>query len=195
MRIIAHWSLRYVMQGAEQLNPGLVDEAWAIYMGAPVDGAYPSSLSAAALGRERNFERPGSLDAPLRAALARAQQAAGNRDAAAYEAAARQVYSRFNAIYYLGTARYLNEPIRVMASGDAETAAAEHAEGLAIYRMIQPTVARVDPQADATLMEFFSTPPAALTTELRDAGLEALNRAFDALLLETTDLVTAALWS
>src|SRR3954447_6501629 len=72
------------------------------------DGAYPLSLSSVALSRERNFNRPGTIDSPLRMALGRAQVAAGNGDADAYAAAARQAYSRFNAIFYLGTARYLN---------------------------------------------------------------------------------------
>jgi hypothetical protein len=112
LNIVHHWSRRYVLQAAGTLNPGQVDEAWAIYVGKLVDGKYPNSLAATALSRETNFNRPNSLDAPLRRALSRAQQAANGKDQAGYDAAARDVYSRFNAIFYLSSARYLNEAVK-----------------------------------------------------------------------------------
>jgi hypothetical protein len=192
LRIVYHWSARYVVQGGQTLNPGLVDEAWAIYMGLPVNGSYPHSVSATAVALEAAYNRAGAVDPVLRRALSQAQIAAGNKDAAAYDAAARQVFSRFNAIFYLGTAWNLNEPLRSVAQGDAATAAAQLTEGLGYYRSIQPTVASADPDANDTLVAYFNASPDTLTTAQRDAALSALNRAFDALLLEPADMVTPA---
>src|SRR6185295_3745520 len=48
--IVYHWSSRYMAQARGSLNPGLVDEAWAIYMGKETpDGKYPSSISGLAV--------------------------------------------------------------------------------------------------------------------------------------------------
>ncbi|MEZ4554017.1 MAG: hypothetical protein R3B59_08920 [Dehalococcoidia bacterium] len=49
----------------------------AIYVGEERDGKYPNSLAATAQSREGNFNRPGSIDTPLREALSRAQQGRG----------------------------------------------------------------------------------------------------------------------
>jgi hypothetical protein len=191
-RILYHWAARYVLVGAERLNPGVIDEAWAIYMGQPMDGSYPNSLAATARSREQNFNRLGSIDAPLRQALSDAHQAAGKGDAAAYAEAARRVYSRFNAIFYLGAARYMNEPLRSVDRGDADAAAVQLAEGYAFYRSIQPTVGTGDPEADATIVAYFLSDPLTLSTQRRNDALAALNRAFKALLLEPGDMVTPA---
>ncbi|MPZ13734.1 MAG: hypothetical protein GEU73_04810 [Chloroflexi bacterium] len=195
LRIIYHWSARYVARGGAQLNPGLVDEAWAVYMGYEVNGKYPASLSATAVAREGNFNRPGSIDTPLREALSRAQKAATDKDASAYEDAANDVYSRFNAIFYLSTARYLNESVRSAQAGSADRAAAQQIEGLSFYRSIQPTVATADSAADSTIVSYFTAAPGSLTVQRRDDALAALNRAFEALLLQPSDRVTPASFS
>ena len=101
LRIIYHWSKRYMFLGGERQSARLVDEAWAVYVGEEVNGQYPNSLAATALKREGNFGREGAIDTPLREAMAEAQQAADDMDDAAYEVAAQKVYSRFNAIFYL----------------------------------------------------------------------------------------------
>ncbi len=187
--IIYHWSARYVAQAGQNLNPGLVDEAWAIYMGKDVDGAYRNSLSGVAVSREQNFNRPGSIDAPLRQALSRAQRAAADKDSAAYDAAARAAYSRFNAMFYLGVARYLNESLKAVQAGNLENAGVAQVEGLTYYRFIQPTIGRANPDADATIVAYFTAAPGTLTTAGRDDALASLNTAFDALLLEPSDMV------
>jgi hypothetical protein len=189
-RTLAHWTKHYIMQGGERMNAGLVDEAWAIYMGKEVDGRYPNSISATAVSREGNFNRPGSIDAPLRQALSRAQRAAADGDSAAYAEAANAAYSRLNAIFYLGTVRYLNEPVKSAAAGNMDNALVQMAEGMAFYWTIQPSVAMTDPAADAAIMAFFQSPPSALTAEQRDTAIAGLNRAAGALLLTTADIVT-----
>ncbi|MBI2864103.1 MAG: hypothetical protein HYX94_06025 [Chloroflexi bacterium] len=192
INIIYHWSRRYIQQAADSLNPGLVDEAWAIYMGGNVDGKYPNSLSAVAVSRETNFNRPGSIDVPLRQAMSRAQKAAADKDATAYQAAAKDVYSRYHAMFYLSAARYLNEALKSAKDGKIENASVQMIEGLSYYRPIQPQVAKVDPQADKAVVDFYQSDPAKLTVEARDRALAGLNRAADALLLKPTDLVTPA---
>jgi hypothetical protein len=193
LSIIYHWSWHYMVEARSTLNPGPVDEAWAIYMGLPVDGTFPNSLSATARSREDNFNRRGAVDAALREAMSRAQRAAADKNADAYAAAEREVASRFNTIFYLGTVRSLNEPFRSVTQGSADAAPAQLAEGLAFYRTIQPIVATLYPDADATLMGYFASPPGALTAAMRDGALNSLNRAADALLLEPTDIVTVGM--
>lgn len=188
-RTLSYWVRHYVQRARTDLRPGLVDEAWAIYMGPEVDGKYPQSLSATAVSREGNFNRSGSIDVPLREALSRAQQAAANSDQAAYEAAEQDVYSRLNAIFYLGAARYLNESLKSAQGGNTDNAAIQMTEGLFFYKTIQPTVAQADASADATIMAFYNAQPASLTPQMRDDALAALNRAASALMLEQSELV------
>jgi hypothetical protein len=191
-RTIYHWSRRYIQNASVSLSPGLVDEAWAIYVGERVDGGYPNSLAATARSRETNFNRPGSLDDALRKAMSDAQQAAAAKDAAAYERAANEVYSRFHAIFYLGTARYMNESVKSVQAGNAANAGVQLVEGFSFYQSIQPTVAKADAAADKTIVAFFTGNPADLTAAKRDEALAALNRTAGALLLKDADLVTPA---
>jgi hypothetical protein len=189
-RIVYHWSRRYVEGAAANLNPGWVDEGWAIYMGNEVDGKYPNSISGIAVSRETNFNRPGAIDVPLRQALSRAQQAAANKDAAAYTAAANEVYSRFHTIFYLSTARDLNEALRSVQGGNLANASVQQMEGWSYYQSIQPAVAKADAAADKTIVAYFTAAPATLTVALRDEALAALNRTTTALGLTSADLVT-----
>jgi hypothetical protein len=192
IRIIYHWSRRYMIQARSSLNPGLVDEAWAIYMGKEVDGKYPNSLSGAAVSREGNFNRPGAVDAPLREAMRSAQQAANSKDAAAFATAEQDVYSRYHAIFYLSTARYLNEALKSVLAGNTANATAQQMEGLSYYHSIQPAVARADAAADKAIVAFYTSAPASITMQMRDETLAALNRTASALLLKPEDLVTPA---
>lgn len=190
--LIYHYSRRYIQAAADSLNSGLVDEAWALYMGSNVDGTYPNSLSAIALSRETNFNRPGSIDVPLRQAMSQAQKAAADKNAAAYQTAAKEIYSRYHAIFYLCAARYLNESLKSAQAGNASNASVQMVEGLFYYRAIQPQVAKVDPQADKAIVDFYQSDPAKLTAEARDRALEGLNKAAEALLLKPADLVRPA---
>lgn len=190
-RIIYHWSRRYIQNAATSLNPGLVDEAWAIYVGEEKDGNYPNSLAATALSREENFDRKGSIDAPLREAMSRAQKAAADKDQAAYDAAANDIYSRFHAIFYLGTVRYLNEALKSAQAGNVDAAGTALVEGYSFYLSIQPQVATADPAADKAIGDYYKSEPASLTAESRDNALAALNGTANALLLNQSDLVTS----
>ena len=192
LRIIYHWSKRYMFLGGERMSPGLVDEAWAVYVGEEVNGEYPNSLAATARKREANFGRQGTIDIPLREAMARAQQAAEAMDAAAYEVAANDVYSRYNAIFYLGTVRYMNEALKHAQAGDGDASGTAAVEGLAFYMSIQPDVAKASTSADEAMVAYFQLPPDELTAGQRDAALAALNgTAATALLLTADDLVTS----
>ena len=191
-RIVYYWSRRYVEGAAANLNPGWVDEGWAIYMGQEVDGKYPNSISGIAVSRETNFNRPGTIDVPLRQALIRAQQAANAKDAAGYTAAANDVYGRYHAIFYLSTARYLNEALKSAQGGTPANASVQQMEGWAYYQSIQPAVAQADGAADKAIVAYFSAAPATLTVALRDEALAGLNRTATALRLTPADLVTPA---
>jgi hypothetical protein len=191
LRIVYHWSRRYIQNAGASLNPGLVDEGWAIYVGEEKDGGYPNSLAATARSREQNFNRPDSLDKPLREAMARAQKAANDKDQAAYNAAANDIYSRFNAIFYLGSVRYLNEAVKSVQAGNMDAAGVQMVEGYSYYLSIQPEVAKADPAADQAIVAFYKSKPADLTPQMRDATLAAINRTASALLLKQTDLVTS----
>ena len=189
-RILYHWSRHYIQRAATALNPGLVDEAWAIYVGEEKDGKYPNSIAATAQSREANFNRQGSIDEPLRRALSQAQKAAADKNQAAYDAAASEIYSRFHAIFYLATARYLNEALKSAQSGNAENAQVQMLEGFSFYQSIQPQVAKADPEADKAVVAFYQSNPATLTAASRDSTLATLNKTADALLLKQGDIVT-----
>ena len=190
LRIIYHWSKRYMFLGGERQSARLVDEAWAVYVGEEVNGQYPNSLAATALKREGNFGREGAIDTPLREAMAEAQQAADDMDDAAYEVAAQKVYSRFNAIFYLSTVKYINEAYKKAEADDAYGAGTAQVEGLSFYRSIQPEVAKANAASNETIVAYFQMAPEDLTSALRDGALAALNRASSALLLTRADLVT-----
>ena len=191
LRVIYHWAKRYMILAGERFSPGLVDEAWAVYVGEEVDGEYPNSLAATARKREANFGREGQIEIPLREAMVRAQQAAGAQDQAAYDAAARDVYSRFNAIFYLGAVRYMNEGFKHAEAGNSDSAGTALVEGLAFYQSIQPEVAKANAAANETIVVYYQTAPSDLTEAQRDAALAALNGTASALLLTSDDLVSS----
>ncbi len=190
LRIIYHWTKFYMIIGADRMSSRLIDESWAVYVGEEVDGAYPNSLAATALGREGNFGRQGAIDIPLREAMDRARQAADDGDAAALEAASEDVFSRFNAIFYLSTVRYVGRVADDAQAGDRDALATHQVEALAFYQSIQPDVAKADPAADETIMAYLTAEGSEITTASRDRVLAALNGTASALLLDQSDLVT-----
>ena len=189
LRILYHWSKFYMIIGGEQMRSGLIDEAWAVYVGEEVDGEYPNSLAALARSREGNFGREGTIDIPLRQAMERARQAADAGDRAAFDAAARDVYSRFNAMFYLATVRYVGISLDDVQQGNDP--GTHQVEALAFYQSIRPDVAKADPAADETIVAYLGAEPDQITPSSRDEALAALNRAASALLLTQDDLVTS----
>ena len=190
LRILYHWSKFYMIIGADRMSSRLIDEAWAVYVGEEVNGAYPNSLAALAQGREGNFGRQGTIDIPLRQAMDRARQAADDGDAAALETAVNDVFSRFNAMFYLATVRYIGRVADDAQAGDRDALGTHQVEALAFYQSIQPDVAKADPAADETIAAYLTGEPSAITVASRDGALAALNRTASALLLEQSDLVT-----
>ena len=189
LRILYHWSKHYVIGGCADLDSGDVDEGWAIYVGVPVNGEYPNSLSALARSREGNFGREGAIDIPLRQAFERVRQAADNGDSVACEAAAQEVYSRFNAIFYLATVRYIGVTLNDVQEG--KDPGTHQVEALAFYQSIQPEVAKADPTANDTIVAYLEANPDQLTPASRDQALAALNRVASGILLTQDDLVTS----
>jgi hypothetical protein len=123
--------------------------------------------------------------------MSRAQKAADEKDQAAYDAAANDIYSRFHAIFYLGTVRYLDEALKSAQAGNLDASAVQMVEGLSSYLSIQPQVAKADPAADKAIVDYFKSEPSSLTPAFRDAALAAINSTGNALLLEQTDQVTS----
>ena len=145
LRILYHWAKFYMIIGQDRSSSRLIDEAWAVYVGEEVNGAYPNSLAAVAQGREGNFGRQGTIDIPLRQAMDRARQAADDMDADALEAATQEVFSRFNAIFYLSTVRYIGRVYDDAQAGNRDALGTHQVEALAFYRSIQPDVAKASP--------------------------------------------------
>ncbi len=191
-RIIYHWSRHYIQRGTAEMNAGFIDEAWAIYMGEEKGGKYPNSVASTAQSMEARFKRSGSVDEPLRRGMSQLQKAAADKNATACAAAASEIYSRFHAIFYLGTAYDLNEALKAAQAGNLENAKTAIADGFAFYRSIQPQVAKADPEADKTIVAYYQSDPSRLSAALRDSALAALNRTASALLLKQSDRVTAA---
>jgi hypothetical protein len=191
-RIVYHWSRHYIQRGTAEMNAGFIDEAWAIYVGEEKGGKYPNSVAATAQSMETRFKRSGSVDEPLRRGMSQLQKAAAEKNATACASAASEIYSRFHAIFYLGTAYNLNEAWKAAQAGNLENAKTAIADGFALYRSIQPQVAKADPEADKTIVAYYQSDPSRLSAALRDSALAALNRTASALLLKQSDLVTAA---
>src|SRR5215470_3269923 len=126
---------------------------------------------------EARFKRNGSVDEALRRGMSQAQKAAADKNATACAAAASEIYSRFHAIFYLGTAYDLNEALKAMQAGNLENAKTAMVDGLALYQSIQSHVAKADPEADKTIVGYYKSDPARLSPALRDSALAALNRA------------------
>ena len=190
LRILYHWAKFYMIIGQDRMSSRLIDEAWAVYVGEEVDGAYPNSLAALAQAREGNFGRQGTIDIPLREAMDRARQAADDGDAAALETATNEVYSRFNAMFYLATVRYIGRVADDAAAGDRDALGTHQVEALAFYQSIQPDVAKADPSADETIMAYLTADGSEISNSSRDAVLAALNGTASALTLERSDIVT-----
>ncbi len=190
LRILYHWSKFYMIIGQDRMSSRLIDEAWAVYVGEEVDGRYPNSLAALAQSREGNFGREGTIDIPLREAMDRARQAADDGDAAALETATNEVYSRFNAMFYLATVRYIGRVADDAAAGDRDALGTHQVEALAFYQSIQPDVAKADPSADETIMAYLTAEGSQITPASRDRALAALNGTASGLVLERSDLVT-----
>ena len=119
----------------------------------------------------------------------RARQAADDGDAAALATATQEVYSRFNAIFYLGAVRYIGKVMDDAETGDHDSLGTHQVEALAFYKSIQPDVAKADPSADEMIIAYLEAEPSGITTASRDEALAALNRAASALLLSDSDLV------
>jgi hypothetical protein len=202
LRILRYWSLQGLATAAPDLRAGMVDPvsgaprgvdaAWAIYVGPEVGRQYPYSLAAAARSLEENFGRSGTIDQPLRAALARAQQAAMQSNRIEFANARKAALSRMNAIFYLETARDLTEMARAAQAGDLNGASNVQVAGYSAYLAIEPIVAVADPDADRAIVAIFRTEPASLTMASRDEALGALNRVAAALGLEVADLLSPA---
>ena len=94
LRIICHWTKRYMILGGERQNPRLVDEAWSVYVGEELNRECPNSLAATALKREGNFGREGAIDVPPRQAMTEAQQVADDKDYAAYTGCRPECFTR-----------------------------------------------------------------------------------------------------
>ena len=202
-RLLYHWAKRYVDLAVQYQSSGLVDEAWAVYVGWEKDGDYPNSLAAIAGKLETATGRDGAIDTPLRQALEQARQAAAAARAAttieqqethqaALDAAAADVYSRFNALFYLASAHALGEGLRLAQTGDHSAAGDALVKGYHDYLSIQPEVAKaVGATGDDVIVKYYQTAPSELTVEQRDEALATLNRAASALLLTDADLVTS----
>ena len=190
LRILYHWAKFYMLIGQDRSSSRLIDEAWAIYVGEEVNGVYPNSVAAVAQAREGNFGRQGTIDIPLRQAMDRARQAADDMDADALETATQEVFSRFNAIFYLSTVRYIGRVYDDAQAGDRDALGIHQVEALAFYQSIQPDVAKADPSADATIMAYLTGEPSAINVASRDGALAALNGVASDLLLTRSDLVT-----
>ena len=202
-RILYHWAKRYVALGVEFQSSGLVDEAWAVYAGWEEDGDYPNSLAAIARGVEADVNRTGTIDTPLRQAMERARQAAAAARGATtieraeahqadLDSAAADVYSRFNALFYLASVHGLGEGLRLAQDDDHEAAGDALVKGYHSYLSIQPEVAKsVGTTGDKMIVDYYQSSPADLTPAQRDEALATLNRAASALLLAEADLVTS----
>jgi hypothetical protein len=151
-------------------------------------------LASTAVKREANYGKQGLIDRAARQAMADGLRSVLDGDAAAVVAAKDRIISRLNAIFYLGTARNLNDVYKSVVASDNDQAAMYQVEGLTYYRTIQPIVATADAEADAAIQKYFTGALSDVTEQQRDAALAGLNRSSvtSALSLEAKDLLSPA---
>jgi hypothetical protein len=154
--------------------PHAVDEAWAAMAGAPsADNTFPHGLLATASGREANFILEGRLRNPLESVFIATQQAAQRGDIASFDRAHAELKGYLNAIFYLGTLRYVK-----VLEGDATPADREThlAEGWTFWQTIRPLVAEASPSAAQTVESAYSrSPNDAFPADVTAAVYQALN--------------------
>ena len=119
------------------------------------------------------------------------RQAAENGDATACDAAAQEVFSRFNAIFYLATVRYIGRVQEDAQAGDHDSLKTHQVEALSFYRSIQPEVAKANAASNETIVAYLEADPDDITAASRNEALAALNRTASGLLLTQADLVTS----
>lgn len=139
-----------------------------------------------------NFNRDGAVDRPLREAFERAKRAAGAGNQSDFQNAQHDVEGRLVAMFYLSTARYMNEALKAAQAGNSANASASQVEGYSYYQSIQPLVARADAAADQAVTGFYRADSVNLTTAGRDEALAALNRTLQAIGLTDRDRVSPA---
>ncbi|MGH8913271.1 MAG: FEA1-related lipoprotein, partial [Acidimicrobiia bacterium] len=116
------------------------DEAWAFYHGAEPDCA----PYATANGRASNFGTQGSdgetaqANEQILAAMIAGRDALLASDAGGAESAAEEIRQAFFITYSQAAIRYATLVPGDVEAGDADTAAAHQAEGLAFWRVIEP---------------------------------------------------------
>jgi hypothetical protein len=145
--------------------PHAVDEAWGIVSGTSDAGGNPrntpgqsgsNSLLATATGRETNFKLEGKLCDPLEAAFVRLLAAAQKGDKAAFETAHTEVKGYVNAIFYLGSLRY----VKSLEADTTAKAREEHlAEGWSFWQTIRASVAAASPSAAQAVEAAYTRSP------------------------------------
>ena len=123
------------------------DEGWAFYHGdGPACGPY-----ATADKRGDNFGTGTGVNDAVLAAFTRGVEALAAGDTAVAEAAMVEIQRQITITYVQATIRYAHKIDAALADGDPDSARISQAEGWAFYRVIEPFVAGVDPEASATI--------------------------------------------
>lgn len=127
------------------------DEGWAFYHGeAPECAPY-----ATADKRGDNFGTGTAVNDALLAQFTRGVEALVAGDAAVARQAKDEIIRQVNITYLQATIRYANQIDEALADGDAESARVSQAEGWAFFRVVEPMVADVDPDAAAVISQRF----------------------------------------
>ena len=123
------------------------DEGWAFYYGDD-PGCAPY---ATADKRGDNFGTGTAVNDAVLAAFTQGVEALATGDTAVAEAATEEIKLQVTITYVQATIRYAHKIDAALADGDTDSARISQAEGWAFYRVIEPFVAAVDPEASATI--------------------------------------------
>lgn len=104
-----------------------------------------------------------------------------SEDLATIEAAAKDVYPRFNAIFHLADARYMGNVYDDVEAGKGP--GAHQVEVSVFYRSIQPKVAKVNSASIDAAVAYLEAEPDSVSTASRDVAQSALNGAASVILL------------
>jgi hypothetical protein len=143
------------------------DEAWAFYHGTAPDHAPYSTAN----NRGENFGTGTAVNDAVLTAMQQGRDALVAGNAAEAREAYDQIVRQVQVTYIQASIRYAHQMTEALAAGDAAKARVEQAEGWAFFRVIEPLIAKADPDVASTLAQHFdlANPPAEADPAVREA--------------------------
>ncbi len=162
------------------------DEGWAFYHGdEPGCGPYATADKGG-----DNFGTGTAVNDALLAAFTRGVEALAAGDTGVAQEAADEIVKQITVTYVQATIRYAHKIDASLADSDADSARINQAEGWAFFRVIEPLVAGVDPQAATTIAGRYDLGVGAPQAGSGEAVLTAIESVYEGLGIAASEVGT-----